>query len=245
MSWQGIELAEKVQTLQGRFWRVVESQEQVATVEITDNLAEQAALEALLEAEVKPKYPQNVHGLHYLFSTPFRYPPLRDGSRFGTRIENSLYYGAKDLPVALAETAYYRFVFRRSIAAPAPTEVLQSRHTSFSGKYRTELGLALQNFGTLTQQLAHPSDYELAQSLGKAARKAGVEALEYRSARAQGINVAFYYPHVIHSAKPCEMGEWICHCDDASVALKSLSSSELYEFPLSQFIVAGKFPLPA
>lgn len=245
MNWQGIDLAAKVQTLQGTFWRVVESQEQVATVEITDSLAEQAALEALLEAEVKPKYPQNVEGLHYLFSTPFRYPPLRDGSRFGTRTENSLYYGAKHLPVALAETAYYRFVFRQSIAAPAPNPMLKSRHTSFSGKYRTESGLALQHFTDMAEKLAHPSDYELAQSLGKAARTAGIEALEYCSARALGINVAFYYPSVIRLGAPRNMGEWICHCTDTTLVLKSLSGSELHEFSVSQFMVAGKLPMPA
>ena len=72
--------------LSGRAWRVVESQHLFSTRKLVDSDAEQALLEELIE-EVKP--PTGVPaGLHYLLFTPFRYPPLRHGSRFGTRAEN-------------------------------------------------------------------------------------------------------------------------------------------------------------
>jgi hypothetical protein len=71
-------------------FRIVESQEEIATTNIVANLDEQNVLEQLLETS-KPGAIGTVP--HYLLSTPFRYPPLKHGSRFGTLFENSLFYG--------------------------------------------------------------------------------------------------------------------------------------------------------
>ena len=68
-------------TLSGTLWRMVESQEEIATNALVDTLEEQAALEYLLDA-TKPRR-SGLDDLHYLLATPFRYPPLRHGSRFG------------------------------------------------------------------------------------------------------------------------------------------------------------------
>lgn len=57
---------------------MVESQEQVATLQLVDTLEEQALLEELLESS-KPPVPADAEPLHYLLKTPFRYPPLRWG----------------------------------------------------------------------------------------------------------------------------------------------------------------------
>jgi hypothetical protein len=62
-------------------WRVVESQHQVSTRKLVDTLEEQALLEELIDS-AKPRDTTNGR-LHYLLSTPFRYPPLPYGSRFG------------------------------------------------------------------------------------------------------------------------------------------------------------------
>ncbi|MCF6299044.1 MAG: hypothetical protein L3J01_04110 [Thiomicrorhabdus sp.] len=59
--------------VQGKLTRVVESQEQIATNQLVDNLEEQKQLEELLEKS-KPKLPSKPNDLHYLLSTPFRYP---------------------------------------------------------------------------------------------------------------------------------------------------------------------------
>jgi len=65
-------------------WRVVEAQHQVSTRKLVDTAAEQSLLEELIDG-VKP--PDRTGGaLHYLLATPFRYPPLRHGSRFGGAI---------------------------------------------------------------------------------------------------------------------------------------------------------------
>src|SRR5256885_1417592 len=44
-----------------------------------------------------------------LCPAPFRSPPLRYGSRFGTVSQRSIWYGGEELETALGETAFYRF----------------------------------------------------------------------------------------------------------------------------------------
>ncbi len=93
-------------------WRVVEGQRIISTRSLVDSDAEHDLLEELIDAS-KPALPPEpaFAGLHYLLYTPFRYPPLRHGSRFGRRHERALWYGAEELDTALAEVAYYRLLF--------------------------------------------------------------------------------------------------------------------------------------
>src|SRR3954464_14802986 len=63
--------------------RVVEAQHQLSTRKLVDTAEEQMLLEELPEMSKPPaRAPSR---LHSLLSTPFRSPPLRHGSRFGTR----------------------------------------------------------------------------------------------------------------------------------------------------------------
>src|SRR5688572_23792731 len=93
-------------------YRVVESQHLSATRKLVDSVEEHEALEVLIEHS-KPKIPKGPEfkRLHYLLFTPFRYPPLKHGSRFGKISERSLWYGSLELETALAEVAFYRFYF--------------------------------------------------------------------------------------------------------------------------------------
>lgn len=86
------------------------SQEQVATNQLVGSLERQAVLETLLE-KTKPSLRVGTESLHYLLAMPFRYPPLKHGSRFGTRSAPSLFYGSQKIGTVLAESAYYRFLF--------------------------------------------------------------------------------------------------------------------------------------
>ncbi len=129
-------------TLRGTVLRLVESQEQVATHSLVRTLAEQALLEDLIEAS-KPQRPGPAIRLHYLLATPFRYPPLPWGSRFGRCFEPSLFYAARTADTVLAESAYYRFVFWSGMAVP-PSAPLDTRHTLFSVAVGTRRGLQLQ-----------------------------------------------------------------------------------------------------
>ena len=86
----------ELRPLRGRFCRVVEAQFRNSTRKLVDSDAEQEALEALID-RAKDPVPPGFEDLHYLLYTPFRHPPLRNGSRFGTRQERGILYGAREL----------------------------------------------------------------------------------------------------------------------------------------------------
>jgi hypothetical protein len=59
------------------------------------NLEQLARLEAMVETSQS------------LLTTPFRYPPLRHGSRFGSRQYRGIFYGSRSRSGCLVEGAYY------------------------------------------------------------------------------------------------------------------------------------------
>src|SRR5690606_15549242 len=122
--------------------------------------------------------------LHYLLRTPFRYPPLQWGSRFGRIFEPSIFYGGCSVDVTLVESAYYRFILFQSISNPL-NRSLRSQHTLFSVNYQTDKGVRLHDapFDEHINLIAHPLDYSYSQRLGTAMRKSGVKVFEYPSAR--------------------------------------------------------------
>lgn len=65
----------------------------------------------LCENQASTSKPSINKDIHYLIFTPFRYPPLKYGSRFGRAFEPSLWYGSLQLKTAFAEVAYYRLRF--------------------------------------------------------------------------------------------------------------------------------------
>src|SRR3990167_11008373 len=75
-------------------WQLVEAQHKIATRKLVDSLDEQAILEELIDTS-KPPVPTLYLNLHPLLRTAFRYPPLKHGSRFGTFVENSIWYGSR------------------------------------------------------------------------------------------------------------------------------------------------------
>src|SRR3954469_15419524 len=107
----------RAKRLSGRFRRVVEAQFRNSTRQLVDSDEEQRTLEVLLDARAKLPVPAGFEGVHYLLSTPFRHPPLRNGSRFGTRRERGILYAARELPTAFAEVSYYRLLFLEGTAA--------------------------------------------------------------------------------------------------------------------------------
>jgi len=236
-----------VAALEGELLRLVESQEQVATNRLVDTLEEQALLESLLEA-AKPALPKAADGLHYLLATPFRYPPLRHGSRFGGRFEPSLFYAALTTPTVLAESAYYRLVFWHGMAVP-PSSPLMTQHTLFGARWRCARGLRLQlePFDRWRDALVDPADYRATQQLGSGMRAAGIEAFEYVSARdpAGGLNVALFTPAALATRRPTFMQAWLAETGASGVRFYSAEERALQRFPLEQFLVAGRLPTPA
>jgi hypothetical protein len=235
--------------IRGRLVRLVESQGQVATLQLVDTLEEQALLEELLETS-KPRMPPPAEPLHYLLKTPFRYPPLRWGSRFGRRHEPSLFYGALKLETAMAESAFYRFVLWEGMSEPPPSGRILSEHASFEARFQVQKGVRLQlpPFREHEGELCNPSDYSVCQGLGSAMREAGIEAFEYRSARCQqgGTNVALFAPSAFTEKRPRNLMPWLCETTAEYVAFKHAQvpdSPRLYR--REQYLLDGRLPYPA
>lgn len=226
----------------------MESQEQIATLGYVDTLEEQAMLEDLLET-VKPPYPQGSEAYHYLLKTPFRYPPLRWGSRFGRIHEPSLFYGGCSIATTLAESAYYRLLFWFSMGAAPPKDKIRTEHSLFAVNYATNKGVRLQatSFEQYQAELAHPQSYAPAQQLGTAMRAAGVEAFEYPSARDPGKgNCVGLFSHTAFAEKtPHGLTRWLCEVGASEVSFKQLGSSTVTRFAVEVFLLDGVLPLPA
>jgi hypothetical protein len=228
-------------------WRVVEAQHQVSTRKLVDSAEEQAVLEEMIDG-VKP--PDLTGGkLHYLLFTPFRYPPLLHGSRFGTRNERGIWYGSLDRRTAFAEVAYYRLLFLEGSKAALGT--VTTALTAFTARVRTLKGidLSVSPFDAYRRAIASPASYGSTQSLGAAMRGAGVEAFKYPSARdtQNGINVGVFVPSVFGSAKPRSFETWhsTASRDRVEVAQSDYFKREHFAFPRAQFLVQGALPAPA
>ncbi len=228
-------------------WRVVEAQHLVSTRKLVDSSDEQELLETLID-RVKP--PDNSGGrLHYLLFTPFRYPPLRHGSRFGTRRERGIWYGSLERRTAFAEVAYYRMVFLAGTHAELGT--VETALTAFTARIRTKRGIDLASapFDAHRRAISSPVSYASSQALGAAMRSTGVEAFRYWSARdaIDGINIGVFAPAAFGNVKPRSFETWYCAASRGHVDMKKgdYFDRERFTFPARQFLVGGKLPVPA
>ncbi|MES9941391.1 MAG: RES family NAD+ phosphorylase [Candidatus Thiodiazotropha sp. 6PLUC2] len=236
-----------IHTIGGQGFRMVESQEMVASAEIVSSLEKQAALEEMLEMDSKPGYLVGTEHLHYLLSSPFRYPPLRHGSRFGGRFEPSLFYGGTSEYVTLCESAFYRFFFYFDMEIPPLHGTLQSQHTLFKFHYQTNYGVRLQDdrFNSYQKSLRDPVSYKITQALGSAMREAGIKGFEYRSARDQEgrTNVALYDASPLTRSRPLDEKQSLCQVDEREVIFSI--ERNITRFALDQFLVNGSLPIPS
>jgi hypothetical protein len=228
-------------------WRVVEAQHQVSTRKLVDSAEEQALLEEMIDS-VKP--PDVTNGrMHYLLFTPFRYPPLPHGSRFGRRTERGIWYGSLDLRTAFAEVSYYRLLFLEGTHAKLGT--VTTALTAFTADIRTARGidLVMTPFDAYRREIASPTSYQSSQALGAAMREEGVEAFRYPSARDAegGINVAAFVPSVFGKSKPKSLETWHCSAsrEAVDVAQGDYFVRRRFEYRRGQFLVRGALPAPA
>jgi hypothetical protein len=245
--WSAIGSEAQARPLTGEILRLVESQEQVATNRLVATLAEQDLLESMIEAS-KPPLPRGAARLDYLLATPFRYPPLPYGSRFGGRHEPGLFYASRSVATVLAESAYYRFVFWQGMRQPPPGS-LRTQHTLFGARLRARRGYALNQppFDRFRAVLASRVDYRPTQALGRRLRQVGADAIEYVSARDAdgGLNVALYSPTAFATPRPTFKQEWLCETRADEVSFYARGDAGLRAFPLSQFTVEDRLPAPA
>lgn len=231
----------------GLVWRMVESQETAATLRIVDSMEEQAVLEALLD-DVKPKYRVGTEHMHFLFKTAFRYPPLKYGSRFGTRLMPSFYYASEQIETALAETAYYRLVFLQHMDNPYPHPI-DSWHCLFSTRVKADscLDLCDAKFKGVKRKLLDSRDYRYSQRVGEwAVMERKVQMIRcYSARRDSACNVAIAEPKVISSKKPEVMESWLCRTHSSKISFFRREKSTLMSFLREDFLVDGVFPAPA
>lgn len=236
-------------------WRAVEGQHVISTRKLVDSDDAQQVLEELLDASKPPVAPDVAH-LHYLLFTPFRYPPLRWGSRFGTRSERGLFYASRERATCFAEVAFYRLLFLEGTAATFD-DPLMVELSVFRVKLRARRAVDLTRapFDAFEAQLASPTDYSACQALGASMRAAGVELFVFRSARApadargrRGANAAVIEPSAFAAPAPTELQRWLCVASHTSVELRRidpLAAPEAHRFARELFLVDGRLPSPA
>lgn len=162
---------------------------------LVDTLEEQRVLEKLLDESKPPD--ATPRPLHYLLRTPFRYPPLMYGSRFGTTLERGIFYGSLRLETAFAETAFYSLLFRDHSAGLSE---ITAQKTAFSFSYAASrfLDTTAEPFAPFRAGLVSPSDYTVPQTIGQKMREQRGQALLFRSVRClnHGDNLAIFDPNV-------------------------------------------------
>ncbi len=246
--WESCQGEHHIGHISGTVYRLVESQEQIATLHYVDSLEEQALLEEMLET-VKPAYPDDYQQYDYLLKTPFRYPPLDWGSRFGRVHEPSIFYGATNTNTTLAESAYYRFIFWYSMDTDPIKNKMRTEHTLFSVRYHSNNGVRLHQppFNQHHDQLTHPKHYQHCQQLGSTMRDNNVDVFEYSSARdpEEGHCVGLFNPYAFVQKQPKETQQWLCELSATEVAFKSMQKNTIKIYKVEDFYYEEKLPLPA
>jgi hypothetical protein len=250
MIWQQCNGSKHIKPFNDSAWRIVEAQHIISTRKLVDSLEEQEILEELIETS-KPPVKEETSTLHYLLYTAFRYPPLKHGSRFGTKFEPSCWYGSLELDAALAETAFYRFHSLRASKADFGNVI--TNHTAFAALIKTTKGIDLTQspFDNFVADISSPHSYEQSQLLGKAMREDGVEAFCYQSARdpSKRKNIALFTPTAFLNKKPVHSSfqSWQCimNRDVADFIRVAVTANETKSFNIDMFTVNEKLPFPA
>lgn len=192
-------------------WRIVEAQHISSSRDLVESREEHDILEELLERS-KPQLTDNKH---YLIVTPFRYPPLNYGSRFGNTYEPSLWYGSVSLQTAFAEVAFYRLKFFED--TDAHLDYIELPMTAFKAYIKTKNGVDLTQspFKKYQDKISNNLSHEHSQQLGSEMREAKIEAFIFTSARdkAMGQNIGAFTSDVFKMKEQqyiTDMQNWRC-----------------------------------
>ncbi len=241
-------LKDVIEPLEGELYRYAEDQERSVTRPLVGSLEEHDVLEEILEG-AKPSYPANTEEYHYLLKTPFRYPPLPYGSRFGRKHERGILYASETYAALQMEMAFYRFSFYHDMEQP-PAHI-KTQHVFFAFDYHAFAGLNLADLDDdYTQhRLRHPSDYSLTQAIGSWAREQDIQALRYWSARTATpeSNVAILEPLAI-TGPPRPMCNFTVYASEELVSVTTgshIQSDFDRDIPLDALLVNGQLPRPA
>jgi hypothetical protein len=240
-----------VQHHRGIAWRVVEDQHRISTRKLVESNEEHELLEALIDG-AKPRLPEGIpSGLDYLLFTPFRYPPLRHGSRFGTRAERGIWYGSEQIRTALSEVGYYRLLLLDGTDAARSLTPLYLTFTIFSVQLKSDhaVDLTMRPFDTYQALISSKTDYAASQRLGSDMREAGVDLFRYVSARdtIAGINVGIFSPTAFAAKKPARRQSWfgVASLDAVEFTRKDGAKRASHRMVRTEYEVDGRLPAPA
>lgn len=234
---------EWVQALERSGHRSVEDQTRSSTRHLVDDEDEHALLEEILERD-KPRVPAAALGL--LLSTPFRYPPLPHGSRFGSAHERGLFYGSLEERTCLGESAFYQLAFLRA-ARGARFVVQEKRFTTFSFRLVSKhaVDFTQDGFASLKSGLSDPSSYAASQRMGTSLRARAVEFCLYWSARVEGgKNVVVFSPRAFAERRVPTRAQktWYASVSLDRVIFTHHASNAAFTFRLESFLSRGEFP---
>lgn len=236
--WTPGALASEARAYRHDIWRVVETQYKTATLRLTDTLAEQAALERVLE-RTKPPIPPECAGLDFLLAAPFRYAPYPMGSRFRRAGQpEGAFYASETVETAIAETAFHRLLFlAESPATKFPSQPIE--HTAFGVPCRTRRLIDLTRAPLVRDRAiwTSPADYGPCQDLADAARAGGIEALRYQSVRdpEHRANVVVLSPKAFAARSPRRLQTWHVFPRPHAVQARRESPRLALEFPIAVF----------
>jgi hypothetical protein len=125
-----------------------------------------------------------------------------EGSRFSDGTYG-VYYAAREMATAAAESAHHREIFlARTAEAPGEIDM-----RSYLADVRADL-VELRRYGRRKPDLMHPGSYAASQAFARAQRAKGAGGIVYDSVRhAGGQCVAIFRPTLV---APCKQGPHIC-----------------------------------
>lgn len=228
-------------------YRIIEQQTQFASLKIVP-AEDFDVLENLIEKN-KPPIPVGYEDDDILLTTPFRYnPPLKSGSRFGSSLENAIWYGSQEIKTAFAEKSYYLFKFLEDSPDLKLMANLVVQWSSYRSQLKSRKGVDLctKKYSKQKALISSPLSYKGSQSLGRDLRKKGCEAIKFISSRCKdGKNFAVFTPSVLSTVS--EKTHWIAQWQNDLISIRPFDGANQkinLEFKLQQFMVGNKFPAP-
>ena len=180
-TWTPLAVSSEAQNWRGSVWRIVEAQHIASTMKLVDSQDELDLLETLLESN-KPARPAIAEGFDTLLATPFRYDPLRGGSRFRSVTDAGVFYGAESVRTASAELGYWRWKFLKDAIDLEKIEPVA--HTAFRADVNTLVAdLRKPPFSTDAEAWLHPTDYSATQAFARVVRETNIGGIVYQSVR--------------------------------------------------------------
>jgi hypothetical protein len=145
--------------------------------------------------------------------------PNPEGSRFSDGTYG-VYYAAKDMATAIAESAFHRARF----LARTHEDGGEVDMRSYLADIRADL-VDLRGHGRRKPDLMSPHSYSASQAFGRARRKEGANGIAYDSVRHEGGQcVAAFRPKVMAA---CRQGPHICFVWDGKVILGWYEKSDV------------------